>query len=64
MKIAYSYSKTIINNLEWVSELDDIDHDICDTALDAKEEILRLSRIIEKLHEKLEKDQDTPWQIR
>lgn len=60
MKIAYTYSQTIIDNLDWVSELDDIDHDICDTAQDAKDEILRLSRIIEKLHEKLEKDQDTP----
>ena len=63
MKIAYTYSQTIIDNLDWVSELDDIDHDICDTAQDAKHEILRLSRIIEKLHEKLEKDQDTPWQM-
>jgi len=59
MKIAL-ITKRIIRNLEWVSELDDIDHDICDNALDAKEEILRLSRIIEELRKKQEKDQDTP----
>jgi hypothetical protein len=63
MRIAYTYSQTIIDNLDWISEWT-VDHDICDTAQDAKHEILRLSRIIEKLtdelNEKLEKDQDTP----
>lgn len=58
MKIAI-ITKRIMRDLEWVSELEDIDHDICDAALDAKDEILRLSRIIEELREKSEKDKDT-----
>jgi hypothetical protein len=34
----------IIDELKWVSGLDDIDHDICDTAKDAIEVILRMEK--------------------
>ena len=37
----------IIDDLKWISELDDIDHDICDTAKDA-------IAVIENMKESLE----------
>ena len=40
---------TLLDNLKWVSELDDVDHDICDTALDAIEEIKYLNSRVETL---------------
>lgn len=50
----YKASEAILKDLEWVSELDDIDHDICGTALDAIYELRRLESIIEQQKEKLE----------
>jgi len=40
---------TLLDSLKWVSELDDVDHDICDTALDAIEEIKYLNSRVETL---------------
>ena len=59
MKIANTFTEPTIENLDWVAELEDIDHNICQIALDAKAEILRLSRIIEKFHESAENDRRT-----
>jgi len=39
----------LLENLKWVSELDDVDHDICDTASDAIEEIEYLNSRVETL---------------
>ena len=40
-------SNRILNELHWVSEIEDIDHEICDIARDAADEIRSL---IERLH--------------
>ena len=39
----------LLHNLKWVSELDDIDHEICDTVSDAIEEIKYLNSRVETL---------------
>ncbi len=51
----YKASEAILKDLEWVSELDDIDHDICGTALDAIYELKRLENIIAEQQRHLEK---------
>ena len=51
----YKASEAILKDLEWVSELDDIDHDICGTALDAIHELRRLESVIELQQKQLEK---------
>ena len=51
----YKASEAILKDLEWVAELDDIDHDICGTALDAMYELKRLESIIELQQKQLEK---------
>ena len=45
--MAQSTQNRILTDLTWVSELDDIDHEICDIARDAADEIRSL---IERLH--------------
>jgi hypothetical protein len=52
--MSYKASEAILKDLEWISELDDIDHDICGTALDAIHELKRLERIVAEQKEKLE----------
>ena len=41
----------ILNELQWVAELDDVDHDICDIARDAIDEINHQREIIQLLAE-------------
>lgn len=42
-------NKEILSELNWVAELYDIDHNICNAALDAIHEIERLEKIIADL---------------
>ena len=42
-------NKEILSELEWVADLDNVDHDICNAALDAIHEIERLEKIIANL---------------
>jgi len=39
----------LLHNLKWVSELDDIDHDICDTAREAVEVIERMKKSLQEI---------------
>ena len=39
----------VIDELKWVSELNDIDHDICDTARDAIEVIERMKKSLQEI---------------
>jgi hypothetical protein len=52
--MSYKASEAILKDLEWISELDDIDHDICGTALDAIHELKRLERIVAEQKEKID----------
>ena len=47
----------IINDLEWVADLDNVDHEICDVATAAIEAIQSQQRMIERLAETVRQQQ-------
>ncbi len=47
----------IINELEWVADLDNVDHEICGIATGAIEEIQFYQRMIERLAETVRQQQ-------